>query len=219
MDASASPRLTRAERVRTLHGIYAIVNEGPDAVSLVQACVEAGVRVVQYRAKRAIVPDHLHRIRALTHDARVLLIMNDDWRAAQAYACDGVHLGPDDAGFTHVRSVREAMGDRLIGLSCGTVDEVRRANASDVDYVGVGSVYTTHSKDDAGLPIGIDGLRRVAAATSLPVAAIGGITIARTAEVARIGVAMAAVISAIAQANDPRAAAVALVRAWEQAAP
>src|SRR5579872_5371290 len=67
MDASASPRLTRAERVRTLHGIYAIVNEGPDAVSLVQACVEAGVRVVQYRAKRAIVPDHLHRIRALTH--------------------------------------------------------------------------------------------------------------------------------------------------------
>jgi thiamine monophosphate synthase len=75
-------------------------------------------------------------------------------------------------------------------------------------------VYATSSKADAGDPIGIAGLRAVAAACSLPVAAIGGITLAVLPDVRETGVAMAAVISAISAASDPREATAALVRAW-----
>ncbi|MEO7202441.1 MAG: thiamine phosphate synthase, partial [Candidatus Tumulicola sp.] len=79
-----------------------------------------------------------------------------------------------------------------------------------------GAVFATASKDDAGAPIGLDGLRAVAAASTLPAAAIGGIGAANLAEVARTGVAMAAVISAVASAPDPAAAARELVAIWNR---
>ncbi len=104
------------------------------------------------------------------------------------------------------------MGDRLVGLSCGTPAEAR--TAGDADYLGVGSVYATASKADAGTPIGIAGLLAVARETTLPVAAIGGIDAANLHEVRSAGVAMAAVISAVAAAGDAAAAARTLVELW-----
>ncbi len=211
--------MNRAQRAARLHGIYCIVNENERVVALARAALDAGVRIVQYRAKRAMVPEHLRALRDLTRACGALLIVNDDWRAARDCDADGVHLGPDDDGFSRVAAVRSELGDRLIGLSCGTVEEARVADASDVDYIGVGAVYATASKADAGAPIGVNGLRRVASATALPVAAIGGITAEHLPDVRATGVAMAAVISAIAQAPDARAAAQDLVRAWDEAGP
>lgn len=217
--------VTRSDRAALLHGIYAIVSCHAEPVAgrehaglrVAQAALDAGARIVQYRAKHGIVPHELHAMRELTRAANALLVLNDDWRAALEYDCDGVHLGPDDAGFVDVAPVRAALGERLIGLSCGTVEEARAAESGGADYLGVGSVYATSSKADAGAPIGIDGLRRIAAATRLPVAAIGGITLERLEDVARSGVAMAAVISAIAGAPDPYAASAELVRRWNHA--
>lgn len=208
--------MTRAQRAAVLRGIYAIVNETPqrDPVELTRAIVEGGASIVQYRAKRGIVPDHAHAMRALTRDHGALFIVNDDWRAVQTYDADGVHLGPDDALPEDLAAIRSALPERLIGISCGTPDEARAADASDVDYIGVGSVYATNSKDDAGEPIGVSGLQRVASATRLPVAAIGGITLNDVREIRATGVAMAAVISAISAAPDAREASAALVRAW-----
>jgi thiamine-phosphate pyrophosphorylase len=218
MAPNGAALVTRRDRAALLHGIYAIVNQGRDSsLAIAQAALRAGVRVVQYRAKHGIVPHELRAIRDLTRAANALLVLNDDWRAAMACECDGVHLGPDDAGFIDVAPVRAALGERLIGLSCGTVEEARTAENSGADYLGVGSVYATSSKADAGDPIGIDGLRRIASATRLPVAAIGGITQERIGEVARSGVAMAAVISAIADAPDPYAASLELVSRWTHA--
>jgi thiamine-phosphate pyrophosphorylase len=209
--SNESARLSHTE----LRGMYLIVNEGGrDPMRVARAGLDAGVRVLQYRAKSGIVPGTVQALRAMTRDRNAIFIMNDDWNAALAYDCDGVHLGPEDAGFANVEHVREALGPRLIGLSCGTPEEARAANEMSVDYIGVGSVYATASKADAGDPIGVAGLRRVAAATTLPVAAIGGITSANLYEVRATGVAMAAVISAIADAPDPYAAALALVHAW-----
>ena len=206
--------VTRAERAERLHGIYAIVNEGPRTLTVANAALDAGVRIVQYRAKAGIVAEHLQSLRERTRACGALLIVNDDWRAALAFDCDGVHLGPGDEGFAAVAPVREALRDRLIGLSCGTVDEALRADGEDADYLGVGAVYATGSKDDAGVPIGIDGLRAIAAVSRYPVAAIGGITPASIHAVRATGVAMAAVIAAIASASDPEAAARALVECW-----
>jgi len=210
-------QLKRARRAEKLRGIYVIINDDARAPALARAVLEAGVKVVQYRAKGAINIGHVQLLRqyTLAHDA--LLILNDDWRAAMAHNCDGVHLGPDDEGFAQLAPVRAALGDRLIGLSCGTVDEVHYANAQDVDYVGIGAVYATGSKGDAGAPIGVDGLRAVAGESWNPVAAIGGIGLEHLDDVRATGVAMAAVISAIADATDPKAAALALVERWRGA--
>ncbi len=212
MDAYASTHVARARRAERLHGIYAIVNEDGRAFELARAALDAGVRVVQYRAKRGIVAVHLHALRALTQQRDALLVVNDDWQAAEKFDCDGVHLGPDDDGFTRVAHVRAALPERLIGLSCGTAAEARAAG--DADYLGVGTVYATASKVDAGAPIGLAGLRAIVAATPLPVAAIGGIAAANLSEVRAAGAAMAAVISAISSADDPRRAARDLVEAW-----
>jgi thiamine-phosphate pyrophosphorylase len=209
----------RTDASTLLNGIYAIVNEGePDLVALTRAVLAGGVHVVQYRAKSGIIPEHAHTIRELTRAREALFIINDEWRAVETYDADGVHLGPEDAAPGEVARIRQLLPDRVIGVSCGTEEEARVAQAARVDYIGVGSVYATSSKADAGAPIGIAGLYRVARATNVPVAAIGGITLESIPEIRATGVAMAAVISAISAARDAHAATAALVRAWNGAA-
>lgn len=185
-------------------------------MELARAVLDGGIRLVQYRAKDGIVADNVRALRVMTSDRDALLILNDDWRAALKFECDGVHLGPGDDGFDQVCTVRMAIGERLIGLSCATLDEVRSANSSDADYIGVGSVYATTSKPDAGAPIGLDGLRELVSASTLPVAAIGGVSAAAIAHVRQTGCSMVAVIGAIANATDPRRAARELVEAWHR---
>jgi thiamine-phosphate diphosphorylase len=126
---------------------------------------------------------------------------------------DGVHLGQEDAAGLDLRALREALGTRIIGLSCGTPDEARRADPALIDYCGVGPIFATATKHDAGLPIGINGVRAVVDATSLPCAAIGGIGLATLPRVRETGAAMAAVSSALV-CEDPAGAARALVEAW-----
>ncbi len=207
--------MTRVQRRALLHGVYCIVNESADCARIAQAALAAGVRIVQYRAKAGIRGETLRSLRKLTRTRGALLVLNDNWRMAREFDCDGVHLGPDDEGFAAVAAVRASLGERLIGLSCGTIAEACRADSNDADYAGVGPVYATASKVDAGAPIGIAGLKEVAAATRLPVAAIGGITANNIASVRESGVAMAAVIAAIADAADPTSAAAQLVTRWE----
>jgi thiamine-phosphate diphosphorylase len=206
--------LTKRRRTELLHGIYVILNEAPRLPQLARDVLDAGVRVVQYRAKKGIAPENLRALRALTRERDALLVLNDDWRTAIEFDCDGVHLGPGDDGFDDVALVRIALRERLIGLSCATQEEVRVANAAGADYLGVGSVYATSSKDDAGAPIGTDALRAIVDETAVPVAAIGGIGVANVREIRVSGAAMAAVISAVANATDPKNAARALVEAW-----
>ena len=205
----------RTDAQTLLNGIYAIVNEGkPDPVALTRAILAGGAHIVQYRAKGGIVPAHAHAIRELTRARKAVFILNDEWRAVEKYDADGVHLGPEDIGLHELARIRAALPDRLIGVSCGTEAEARLAQAGSADYIGAGSVYATSSKADAGAPIGVAGLYRVARATQLPVAAIGGITLESISKVRATGVAMAAVISAISAAPDAHAATSALVRAW-----
>ena len=216
MATDAAQRLTRERRALQLRGIYAILNETPRVLELARAVLAAGIRVVQYRAKSGIDDEHLRSLRALTRDGGALLVVNDDWRAALEFDCDGVHLGPGDDGFDAVAPVRAALTDRLIGLSCATLAEVYAANAAGADYLGVGSVFATQSKNDAGAPIGMQRLTELVAASLVPVVAIGGISPARIAGVRHCGAAMAAVISAIEGAPDPLRAARELVEAWER---
>jgi len=214
--AQDAARLSRSRLQNELHGIYAIVNgEGADPVALTKAILAGGCRIVQYRAKSGIDTQHARRIREATRRAGALLLLNDDWRAVYACDADGVHLGPEDATFEDLRAIRAALPERLVGFSCGAPQEAIRAEEAGADYAGVGSVFATGSKSDAGVPIGVEGLRAVTAATALPVAAIGGITADVLPSIRRTGVAMAAILSAIASASDPRAVTAQLVQLWQ----
>jgi len=204
-------------KMQSLQGVYAIVNEHADVVPYTSALLEGGIRIVQYRAKGGTNIEAVRALRQLTSARDAVFLINDDWQAALEVGADGAHLGPDDANRAQLPMIREYLHGRMLGLSCGTAEEAQYAESLDVDYIGVGPVFATSSKSDAGPPIGIEGLREVAAATRLPVAAIGGITHENISAVRATGVAMAAVISALRASTGPHQAAAGLVRAWNSA--
>ena len=216
MALDASPALS--ERAARLRGIYAILDEGDrEVIALARDVLAGGVRIVQYRAKRGLIDAHVRALREMTRAAGALLILNDFWRAVAPYDADGAHVGPDDCDFAQLRQIRSALADRLLGVSCGTPREAQLAQAAGADYAGVGAVYATASKADAGEPIGIAGLTAVAQSCALPIAAIGGLTRERLKAVRGSGAAMAALISAFTAPADAQVEARALVRAWEDA--
>ncbi len=195
-------------------GVYALVDPAAHAEPLayLDALLRGGVRLVQVRAKSGIAPELLRAAVARVRAHGGTAIVNDD--VELALEADGVHLGQEDLAGHDLRALRARLGARAIGLSCGTPAEARAVPAGLVDYLGAGPIFATASKGDAGGPIGVNGVRVVVAATSLPVAAIGGITLAAVPRVRETGAAMAAVISALAGAPDPEATARAFVAAW-----
>lgn len=202
-----------------LRGIYGIVDADAvsDAVVFADALVGAGIRVLQYRAKAGVDRLVLEALCRCAHARGARLLVNDDLEAA--LRADGWHAGQEDLAGRDLAELRAALGERLFGISCGTPEEARAAEAAGADYVGTGPFAATSSKADAGTPIGAAGLRGVVAVTSLPVVAVGGIDGANIAAVAATGAAMAAVISALAYARDPAAAARDLVRRWPARTP
>jgi thiamine-phosphate pyrophosphorylase len=197
-----------------LRGIYGIVDRAVtnDPLVLLDVLLDAGVRVVQYRAKAGVDPAIVRAMHAVTRSRGALLIVNDD--LARALEADGWHAGQEDLVAHDPIAARARLGTRVFGVSCGVPAEARAAERFGADYVGVGPFAPTGTKVDAGRAIGEAGVRAVVAATRLPVVAIGGIDASNIASVARSGAAMAAVISAIARASDSGAAARDLVARW-----
>ena len=196
-------------------GMYALIEPSAhaDPAAYLDALLRGGVRLVQIRAKGGIATDLLRALVARVRAAGGTAIVNDD--VELALEADGVHLGQEDAAAHDLRAVRDRLGARALGLSCGTPAEARAVAPGLADYLGVGPIFATSSKADAGGPIGVNGVRVVVEATPLPVAAIGGIGLAALPRVRESGAAMAAVISALASAPDPEATARAFVAAWE----
>lgn len=180
-------------------------------VPTVRAALAGGVTAVQLRdpeaTGRELYAAALELRETLTGSG-VPLIINDRLDVALAAGADGVHLGQSDLPADRARAL--AGPDFLIGGSASDGDElaaVDAAPAGTFDYVGIGPVYVTSTKGDAGAPLGPDGLARLAAATPLPTVAIGGISKENAAAVAASGVDGLSVISAICAAADPEEAA------------
>jgi len=178
------------------------------------AIAQAGARVVQIRIKEGSTRSALAYAQEAVQYARragLVVVVDDrvDW--ALAVGADGVHVGQDDMPVALVRRIAPGL---LVGASAGTPAELTAALADGPDYIGVGPVFPTSSKADAGDPLGIDGLRSLLRlAAPVPVVAIGGITPANAAAVWAVGVAGIAVIAAVAEAADPAAAVRALLAA------
>jgi thiamine-phosphate pyrophosphorylase len=165
--------------------------------------VAGGATVVQWRLKdlpRVEVVERGRSTRSLCARHAVTFVVNDDVEAALMLGADGVHLGREDEGAERARE-----HGLLLGRSAASVDEAREA-AGLADYIGAGPVWATPSKTDADPPIGVDGLREICAAVSLPVVAIGGVDATNAADCIGAGAAGVAVIRAARDAAKLRAA-------------
>ena len=169
--------------------------------------------LVQLRDKhgstRAMV-EQARRLRAILEPVGVPLLINDRVDVALAAEADGVHLGQDDMAPADARLLLGRSA--VIGLSIGTVAEAQAAPLELVDYLAVGNVFATTSKDAASPPVGLGGLRDIvhaarARAKNFPICAIAGITERNAANVVIAGADGVAVIAAIARAEDPAQAA------------
>jgi len=186
---------------------------GRDTPSVVADALDGGVDMVQLRDKEATARERYHtgqRLREQTEAAGVPLVVNDRIDLARAIDADGVHLGQSDLP---AEVARDQLGpSTIVGVSASTVDEARAAAAAGADYLGVGAVFGTTSKDvpDGENGIGTDRVKAVADAVDIPVIGIGGIDASNAASVIDAGATGVAVISAITGADDPRAATAAL---------
>jgi len=175
---------------------------------VVLMALRGGVVCIQLREKDASTRDFVEeaqRIKAIMAPFRALLIINDRIDVALAVGADGVHIGQRDMPCDIARRL---MGPHaLIGLSVETWEDVQRAGALDVDYLGVSPVFETPTKTDTKGHWGLEGLSRIRAATRRPLVAIGGLNASNAAEVIRAGADSVAVVSAICVADDPYQAA------------
>ncbi len=182
---------------------------GRDTPSVVADALDGRIDVVQLRDKEATARERYHtgrRLREQTRAAGVPLVVNDRIDLARAIDADGVHLGQSDLP---VEVAREQLGPAaMVGVSASTVAEAKAAEAAGADYLGVGAVYGTTSKDvpDEKNGIGTERIEAVADAVDIPVIGIGGINASNAASVVEAGAAGVAVISAITAADDPQAA-------------
>ncbi len=189
------------------YDLYAVIGRefcrDKDLDSMVSEAIEGGADVVQLREKDITVEEYIRlgkKIREITRRAGVGFIINDCVDVAAAVDADGVHLGQDD---TPISMARKIMGyDRIIGISAHNLSQALEAQEAGADYLGVGPVFPTPSKDDASAPIGIPALREICDRVTIPVVAIGGINAGNAEEVLKAGASGVAVISAIFGAGD-----------------
>lgn len=165
---------------------------------------DAGVRLLQYRNKRASVRELFETSKGLSSllIARgVTFIVNDRADVAAAADASGVHVGQEDLVAEGARSV--VGSEKLMGVSTHNVEQFKEAAATSADYIAVGPVFSTGSKANPDPVVGIEMIRRVRPLTKKPIVAIGGITLESATEVIQAGADCVAVISDILAARDP----------------
>jgi thiamine-phosphate pyrophosphorylase len=197
--------------------LYALVDPdrdgGRDLAELARLVTQGGATLVQLRDKhgdtRAMV-ERARAVKAALAPFGVPLLINDRVDVALAAGADGAHVGQDDMA---VEDARRLLGPQaIIGLSIKTVAQAAAAPIDLLDYVGIGGVFATISKDNTSPPIGPTGLARIAEvlrrrAPRFPLCAIAGIDASNAAHAIAAGADGVAVISALSLASDPQAAA------------
>ena len=189
--------------------IYAITDAGLSLgrplEEVVSALMGAGVRILQYREKKlkgGAMLEECHLLRRLTREAGACFIVNDHIDIAMLVQADGVHVGQEDLPVPEVRSL--VGPDMIIGLSTHMPQQAREARSLGADYIGVGPIFATNTKEDVVDPVGYEYLDWVARNAELPFVAIGGIKRHNITEVARHGARCCSLVSELVGAPDIR---------------
>ena len=186
----------------------AAFRRGRDFLQALEMAVEGGATAVQIRGK-TIEAGELFTLASasasLLKPRGIPLLVNDRADIARACGADGVHLGREDLPLAAARKILGS--GAVIGLSVNTIDEAREAERLGADYIGLGPVFATTTKDTPLPVLGAEGVARIKAAVVIPVIAIGGLNAANVAAIMQAGADGAAVISAVWGVPDVRAAA------------
>jgi thiamine-phosphate pyrophosphorylase len=178
---------------------------------LTQLAIKGGADTIQFRQKSGSTREMIKlasEMKTLCADNEVAFIVNDRVDIAIAAEADGIHLGQDDFP---IPLARRLLGeDVIIGGSAATMEEAQACFSEGADYVGFGPVYPTTSKEDAGPVSGAELLKKVVQSISLPIIAIGGVSVENVHEVMKAGAHGIAVISAVCCQEDPEQATRAL---------
>jgi len=190
-------------------GLYVITTAqtaaGGGHLDVVRAALAGGADAVQLRDKEAgggeLYRVALEALKLMRKGGgSPLFLVNDRVDVALAAGADGVHLGQEDLPASAARRI---LGEgAVLGVSAGSVEEARAAEEEGADYLGVGPIFPTPSKPDAGEPLGLEGLRAIRRVVNIPLVAIGGINEENLEEVFEAGADGVAVISAVASAPD-----------------
>ncbi len=202
--------------------IYALTDSrlslGRSVEEVASALLAAGVRILQYREKKLPAGQMLEecrQLRRLTREAGATFIVNDHIDIAMLVDADGVHIGQDDLP---PAAVRQLLGpERIIGLSTHSPQQAEAARAAGVDYIGVGPIFATRTKEDVTAPVGLGYLDWAVANAGLPFVAIGGIKEHNIGELAAHGASCCALVSELVGAPDIGARVAAVRRAMHGA--
>ena len=189
----------------------------PEIYEVTSAALEGGVVLVQLRAKQLTSAEMTRMARELVSVCEPFgapLLVNDFPRVAAEAGAAGVHVGQEDMSVAEARRILGA--DAIVGATTPTPEAVRRADAEGADYVSAGPMFRSPTKPDKPVA-GPELARRLGPLTNLPLCVIGGITAQNMRELAGCGADLVCVISAIAAADDPRAATEQLLAAMADA--
>ncbi len=208
--------MLRQDKIKRLTGLYVIIDtaflKGRRPAEIAAQAVRGGARVIQLRDKEHDTGEFIAIAEALKkicaeHD--VLFIVNDSFEVALAVDADGLHLGRHDMPLATARRLLPI--GKILGGSACTVEDARNAGTEGADYLGVGSMYATATKESAEV-VGPERLKEIRQAVDLPIVAIGGINESNLREVLKAGADATAVISAVMGAEDIEAATGQLVK-------
>lgn len=194
--------------IRGFYGIVDVADGRPDPLEAAAAFARGGARCIQLRCKNADLR-HLKMVaRGLGEISRIMgfcLIIDDSAELAAEVSADGVHVGQDDLSCADARRI--VGPDALVGVSTHTEDQLRAAIAAGADYVGFGPVFATRTKDNPDPEVGVEGLKRAVAVSTVPIVAIGGITLRTARAVTATGVHALTSIEGVYGSGDLLAAA------------
>ena len=188
--------------------LYAITDrawlkEGETLEEVVEDVLKSGATFLQLREKiqgHEEIVEMAKKLQALCKKYNVPFVVNDDIMAAKEIDADGVHIGQSDMEYT---KAREILGpDKIIGVSAGNLQEAKEAERVGADYIGVGAVFHTDTKKDA-TSLTMDQLKEICESVSIPVVAIGGISVDNALELKGTGIDGICVISAIFGSENP----------------
>ena len=199
--------------------LYLVTDKSDDVekfLNTIEEAIKGGVTVVQIREKTAETLDFYNlalQVKEITTKYNVPLIINDRVDVALAIDADGVHVGQSDMPCDVTRKLIGE--DKILGVSAATIDEARKAEEDGADYIGTGAVFPTATKDDAP-SITKQDLKDVVDSISIPVVAIGGITLENASQLKDTGIAGLSVVSAIMSAENPKKASQTLLNIFNR---
>ncbi len=199
-------KILRRDKIERLTGLYVVIDtgwlKGRKYTEVAKQAIKGGVKIIQLRCKELTTGEFLNIARDLKEicsENSVLFIVNDSLEIALACKSDGLHVGQEDMPVAEAKKLLPI--DMILGCSVSTAAEAVKAQKDGADYLGVGAIFTTATKESARA-VGVERIKAIKKATHSPIVAIGGINKGNLSKVMKAGADAAAVISAVLGSGD-----------------